>query len=97
VIRLLWLRFLNGGNLQVRALLNQGFARNVGKGNPKRIATKSQREQRTRRNTLGSNMKTKVFIDYIQNKCLKLCKEGVRCHVFWGVSYAKLKYHFENH
>jgi hypothetical protein len=44
-------------------------------------------------------MKIHEFMDYLQNKLLKLkpYKEGVRCHVFSEVSYAKLKYHFDDH
>jgi hypothetical protein len=46
-------------------------------------------------------MKINEFIDYLhlQNKLpkLKLYKEGVRCHDFLGVFYAKLKYHFDDH
>jgi hypothetical protein len=39
------------------------------------------------------------FINYLQKKLLKLklYKEGVHCHDFLGVFYAKLKYHFDDH
>lgn len=44
-------------------------------------------------------MKINDFINYLQNKLLKLklCKEGVHCHDFLGVFYPKLKYHVDDH
>ena len=44
-------------------------------------------------------MKINEFINYLQNKPLKLklYKEGVCCHDFLGVFYTKLKYHVDDH
>jgi hypothetical protein len=44
-------------------------------------------------------MKINDFINYLQNKPLKLTlyKAGVHCHDFLGVFYVKLKYHFDDH